>query len=121
MRSKYDELEADHDALIDELEKLEAENEALKKLMPASSSISGTNEQPAGDVAKENERLIKNNLHLGKNSHEFSCSFNIFSASEVQKVTAENDELLSENQLLKKYLDDINLLSSQMSLYTSLK
>ena len=120
MRSKYDELEADHDALIDELEKLEAENEALKKLMPASSSISGTNEQPAGDVAQENERLIKKNLHLGKDSPNFSW-LNIFLASEVQKVTAENDELLSENQLLKKYLDDINLLSSQMSLYTSLK
>jgi len=119
LKGKYDELEADHDALIDELEKIEAENVALKKMMPGSSSITGANEQPAADVVQENERLINNNLHLGRDNHLFKAC--MFVASEVQKVTAENDELLSENQLLKKYLDDINLLSSQMGLYTSLK
>ena len=89
-------------------------------MMPGSSSITGANDQPAADVAQENERLIKNNLHLGKINSKFHV-LKACTASEVQKVTAENDELLSENQLLKKYLDDINLLSSQMGLYTSLK
>ena len=88
--------------------------------MPGSSSITGSNDHAAADVAQENERLIKNNLHLGRNNLKVNL-LKTSLASEVQKVTAENDELLSENQLLKKYLDDINLLSSQMSLYTSLK
>ena len=91
--------------------------------MPSSSSITGasSNDKAEGDVAQENERLIKNNLHLGRERASKRLIRQPFIASEVQKVTAENDELLSENQLLKKYLDDINLLSSQMSLYTSLK
>lgn len=39
----------------------------------------------------------------------------------MQKINAENETLMDENQVLKKYLDDINLLSSQLHHYTRLK
>lgn len=85
----------------------------LKTVNEGFSSVSSepTESKPDDSAASaalvaENEKLLQNNLNL---------------ASEMQKINAENETLMDENQVLKKYLDDINLLSSQLHHYTRLK
>jgi regulator of replication initiation timing len=98
-------------------ESLQLENTALKArlLKTVNDKINAPAPPPVDNTAilqkvagleNENEKLIQNNCHL---------------CTEMQKINAENETLIDENQVLKKYLDDINLLSSQLYSYSRIK
>ena len=113
-RADAEVAEGENCALEAARENLELENAALKARLlksvnaglnstPKQVEESENSRQKVELLSAENEKLLKNNLNL---------------ASEMQKISEENDTLIDENQVLKKYLDDINLLSSQLYTYT---